>query len=122
VAVEHHETPLAPKRGQPVEHYRTVATDEEWAATTVVRLVRPQMNRFHEASKSRLVEDSRRPTLSTRDKRFRSPASTTPCARSRLAAYERSIRGRPKWRKTPVSANQVIAAIALPSSVSTISE
>jgi hypothetical protein len=33
------------------------------------------------------------------------------------------VRGSPKWRKTPVSAtNQVICAIASPSSVSTISE
>ena len=38
-----------------------------------------------------------------------------------LSAYQRSVRGSPKCRKTPVSANQVIAATASPSSVSTIS-
>jgi hypothetical protein len=38
------------------------------------------------------------------------------------AAYGRSVGGSPKWGKTPVSANQVIAAIVSPSSVSTISE
>lgn len=37
------------------------------------------------------------------------------------AAYERSVRGSPKCRNTPVSANQVIPAIVSPASVSTIS-